>query len=228
DIHAGGQDLTFPHHENEIAQSEALNEQPFANYWMHNGYMNINNEKMSKSLDNFILTRDLLNEYDPMVIRFFMLTVHYRNPINFSDELLQGAIHSFDRIKTARSNAKHRLEASANLGQVDENVLAEIQRHREAFEHAMNDDFNTANAITVIFDFAKVMNNYLESNQTNVDVLTQLIETLDALLDVLGIVFAEEQMLDADIDALISKREAARASRDFATADQIRDQLRDE
>src|SRR5699024_2809506 len=103
-----------------------------------------------------------------------------------------------------------------------------IQRHREAFEHAMNDDFNTANAITVIFDFAKVMNNYLESNQTNVDVLTQLIETLDALLDVLGIVFAEEQMLDADIDALISKREAARASRDFATADQIRDQLRDE
>ena len=108
DIHAGGQDLTFPHHENEIAQSEALNDKPFANYWMHNGYININNEKMSKSLGNFVLARDLIEKHDPMVIRFFMLSVHYRNPINFTDELLESAKNSFDRIKTAYQNLEHR------------------------------------------------------------------------------------------------------------------------
>src|SRR5699024_8945343 len=165
DIHAGGQDLTFPHHENEIAQSEALNEEPFANYWMHNGYMNINNEKMSKSLGNFILTRDLLDKYDPIVIRFFMLTVHYRNPIICSDELLQGAISSFDRIVTAHTNLQHRLQSSANIGELDEVWLGKIKEHQNNFEKAMDDDFNTANAITVIFDLVKDIHTYLDGKQ---------------------------------------------------------------
>src|SRR5699024_8744793 len=155
DIHAGGQDLTFPHHENEIAQSEALNEKQFANYWMHNGYMNIDNEKMSKSLGNFILTKDLIEQHDPMVIRFFMLSVHYRNPINFTDALLDSAKTSFERIKTAYFNLEHRKQASANLGIEKDKWLAVTKQAVADFEAAMNDDFNTANAITTIFDLAR-------------------------------------------------------------------------
>src|SRR5699024_3718697 len=146
DIHAGGQDLAFPHHENEVAQSEALNDQTFANYWMHNGYMNIDNEKMSKSLGNFILARDLINKYDPMTIRFFMLSVHYRNPINFTAELIEGAGNSFDRIKTAYFNLEHRKKASMDLEVHQSEWLNKISSFQEAFETAMDDDFNTANA----------------------------------------------------------------------------------
>src|SRR5699024_2332314 len=150
DIHAGGLDLTFPHHENEIAQSEALNDQTFANYWMHNGYMNIDNEKMSKSLGNFILTKDLIKEHDPMVIRFFMLSVHYRNPINFTDSLLNSAKTSFNRIKTTYMNLEHRKESSANLGENTEKWSNMVESAKENFETAMDDDINTANAITTI------------------------------------------------------------------------------
>src|SRR5690625_2754333 len=163
DIHAGGQDLTFPHHENEIAQSEALNDQPFANYWMHNGYMNIDNEKMSKSLDNFVLTKDLDRKHDAQVIRFFMLSVHYRNPINFTEELLESAKHSLERVQTAYFNLEHRKQASLNLDQDANEWLEKDQSFNDRFEAEMDDDFNTANAITVLFDLTKEANLYLQS-----------------------------------------------------------------
>src|SRR5690625_839185 len=167
DIHAGGQDLTFPNHENEIAQSEDLNEKQFANYWMHNGYMNIDNEKMSKSLGNFVLARDLIKEHDPMVLRFFMLSVHYRNPINFTTELLNGAKNSFERIKTAYLNLGHRKQSSLNLALNEDEWLNTIETFKENFERAMDDDFNTANAISVLFDLTREVNHYLESKQTS-------------------------------------------------------------
>lgn len=226
DIHAGGQDLTFPHHENEIAQSEALNEKPFANYWMHNGYMNIDNEKMSKSLGNFILTRDLIREHDPMVIRFFMLSVHYRNPINFTEELLNNAKNSFERIQTAYFNLEHRKKASLNLVDHEDMWLEKIAGLITAFEQAMDDDFNTANAISVLFDLAKEANQYLEEKQTSLKVINAFQEALRTLLDVLGIQLSyQEELLDEEIEALIEERNEARKNRDFARADEIRDQL---
>jgi len=228
DIHAGGQDLTFPHHENEIAQSEALNEKPFAHYWMHNGYMNINNEKMSKSLGNFILTKDLIEEHDPMVIRFFMLSVHYRNPINFTDALLSSAKTSFDRIRTTYANLEHRKQSSANLGEKSEKWLEMIEQARQHFEAAMDDDFNTANAITTIFDLAKDANIYLEEKHTNIELLEAFQETLATLLQVLGITIErEESLLDEEIDRLIEERNEARKAKNFARADEIRDLLKE-
>lgn len=226
DIHAGGQDLTFPHHENEIAQSEALNDQQFANYWMHNGYMNIDNEKMSKSLDNFILTRDLIKKHDPQVVRFFMLSVHYRNPINFTEELLSAAKNSFERIKTAYFNLEHRKQSSLNLSQDTSQWLEKISALEKDFERSMDDDFNTANAISVLFDLAKESNLYLASKQTSEKVITTFQETMSRLLDILGIDIAEgKELLDEDIEELIEERTTARKNRDFKRADEIRDQL---
>ncbi|HLS66387.1 MAG TPA: cysteine--tRNA ligase [Pseudogracilibacillus sp.] len=228
DIHAGGLDLTFPHHENEIAQSEALNERTFANYWMHNGYMNIDDEKMSKSLGNFILAKDLIEKYDPMVLRFFMLSVHYRNPINFTDKLIQGAQNSFDRIKTAYINLEHRKQVSADLGTDREKWLELIAKAKTEFEAAMDDDFNTANAITVLFDLTREANLYLEENQTEVEVIEAFQKQMKMILDVLGIIFETEQLLDDEIEALIEERETARKERNFVRADEIRDQLKEQ
>lgn len=226
DIHAGGQDLTFPHHENEIAQSEALNEQIFANYWMHNGYMNIDNEKMSKSLGNFVLTRDLLKEHDPNIIRFFMLTVHYRSPINFSDELLKSAANSFERIEIAYKNLEHRKSLSLNLIDNDAEWLEKIENHKAAFEAAMKDDFNTAKAISIIFDLTREANFYLEQKQTSEKVIEAFQQQINSLLKVLGLTLnAEEELLDEDIEQLIEEREEARANKDFKRADEIRDLL---
>ena len=226
DIHAGGQDLTFPHHENEIAQSEALNEKQFANYWMHNGYMNIDNEKMSKSLDNFVLARDLIKEHDPKVLRFFMLSVHYRNPINFTAELLEGAKNSFDRINTAYLNLEHRKNSSLNLVSEDSQWLDKVAIFKEQFEEAMDDDFNTANAISVLFELAKTANLYLESKQTTEKVIKAFQDTIISLLNILGIELEEEsELLDEEIDDLIKEREEARKNRDYDRADEIRDQL---
>lgn len=226
DIHAGGQDLTFPHHENEIAQSEALNEKPFANYWMHNGYMNINNEKMSKSLGNFILTRDLIAKYDPSIIRYFMLSVHYRHPINFSEELLQGAKNSFDRIKTTYTNLEHRKENSLNLSDDVEKWQDKVKQHITRFEAAMDDDFNTANAISVLFDIIKDANVYLESKQTTTEVIEAFQKAIHVVLSVLGIKLdTAKETLDEEIDALIEERTAARNSKNFERADEIRDEL---
>lgn len=228
DIHAGGQDLAFPHHENEIAQSEALNEQPFANYWMHNGYMNIDNEKMSKSLNNFVLTRDLIEKYDPMVLRFFMLSVHYRNPINFTDELVEDTKSGYERIKTAYTNLEHRKQSSVNISKDNDEWLQKIAAHQVNFEAALDDDFNTANAITVLFDLSKDANLYLAENQTNETVIEAFQMKINVLLNILGIELSTEvELLDEDIDALIVERNEARAAKDFARADEIRDLLKE-
>ncbi|MEH7610710.1 cysteine--tRNA ligase [Gottfriedia acidiceleris] len=228
DIHAGGQDLSFPHHENEIAQSEALSGKTFSNYWMHNGYINIDNEKMSKSLGNFVLVHDIIKIVDPMLLRFFMLSVHYRHPINYSEELLQEARNGFERIKTAYQNCKHRLESSTNLTEDDNKWLKEIADEKAVFTKVMDDDFNTANAISVLYQLAKLANQYLLETHTSTNVLNQLVATFDELSNVLGITLVkEEAMLDDEIEALIQKRTDARKNRDFALADQIRDQLKE-
>jgi cysteinyl-tRNA synthetase len=228
DIHAGGQDLTFPHHENEIAQSEALNEQPFANYWMHNGYINIDNEKMSKSLGNFVLTKDLIEAHDPKVLRFFMLSVHYRNPINFTEKLLESAENSLDRIRTAYHNLEHRKQASLDLAGGQEEWLEKVEQYTHAFEKEMDDDINTANAISVLFDLAKEANIYMEREQTQTEVIEAFQQAISELLAVLGIEADEvDDLLDEEIEALIEERNEARKNKNYRRADEIRDLLKE-
>ena len=228
DIHAGGQDLTFPHHENEIAQSEAHNGKQFARYWMHNGYINIDNEKMSKSLGNFVLVNDIRKQIDPQVLRFFMLSVHYRHPINFSQELVENAENGLARIRTSYANLAHRLEASPELGDHQDIWLHKIEQVRTQFTTAMDDDFNTANGIAALFELASLANMYLIEKHTEAKVLTVFMETLKELALVLGIqVEVTEEVLDEDIDALIAERIQARKDKDFARADAIRDQLKE-
>lgn len=227
DIHAGGQDLAFPHHENEIAQSEALTGKPFARYWMHNGYININNEKMSKSLGNFVLVHDLIKIHDPQVLRFFMLSVHYRNPINYSVDLLENTRSGLERIITSYQNLKHRMEASANLGEGSEEWIKQINSQRNAFIMAMDDDFNTANGISVLFELSALSNKYLMEKNTDRDVITRFLQQFEELFSVLGLQLEKEELLDEDIEALIEQRIQARKDRNFQLADQIRDQLKD-
>ncbi|CDQ41442.1 cysteine--tRNA ligase [Virgibacillus salexigens] len=228
DIHAGGQDLAFPHHENEIAQSEAMNGKTFANYWMHNGYINIDNEKMSKSLGNFVLTRDLINQHDPQVLRFFMLSVHYRHPINFTEELLKSAENSLERITTAYDNLAHRKASSMDLVDHKDRWMEKISNWKQQFEDEMDDDFNTANGISVLFDVTKEANVYLQSHQTCSHVIEAFQETIQSFLNVLGIEIKEDQpLLDEDIEALIEERNEARKARNFERADEIRDMLKD-
>ncbi|MFZ3578067.1 cysteine--tRNA ligase [Virgibacillus sp. DJP39] len=228
DIHAGGQDLTFPHHENEIAQSEAMNGQSFARYWMHNGYINIDNEKMSKSLGNFVLTKELIEQHDPQIIRFFMLSVHYRNPINFSEELLEGAKNSYVRIKNAYDNLEHRKKTSTDFDQDTDQWKAKITQLKQSFEEAMDDDFNTANAISVLFDLTKEANLYLKSKHTSTEVIQLFKDAISTILSVLGIqIDQEKELLNADIEALLQERIEARKNRDFNRADEIRDTLKD-
>ena len=187
DIHAGGQDLTFPHHENEIAQSEANNDKTFANYWIHNGYIQIENEKMSKSLGNFILVKDIVEQFDPNIIRFFMLSVHYRNPINFSQTVIEKTQNSFDRIQTAYQNLLYRKETSVDLTDNQAQWMDSIDAHRSKFIQEMNDDFNTANAISVLFELAKDANRYLENKQTDTTVIDVFIELFEEITGVLGL-----------------------------------------
>ncbi|MFU0791299.1 cysteine--tRNA ligase [Virgibacillus proomii] len=227
DIHAGGQDLAFPHHENEIAQSEALTGKTFANYWMHNGYININNEKMSKSLGNYLLARDLINKYDPQVIRFFMLSVHYRHPINFTEELLESAENSLDRIKTAYFNLEHRKTSSLDLVDHKEEWLEKLATWRDQFEAEMDDDFHTANAISVLFEVAREANVYVQMKQTCSQVIEDFQDTIRSLLNILGIELKiETDLLDEEIEKLIEERNEARKNRDFGRADEIRDMLK--
>ncbi|GAF14825.1 cysteinyl-tRNA synthetase [Bacillus sp. JCM 19046] len=228
DIHAGGKDLAFPHHENEIAQSEALTGRKLANYWMHNGFVNINNEKMSKSLGNFVLAHDIIQQYPPEVVRFFMLMAHYRTPINFSDELLVGAQAGLDRIKNAVANLSHRLDETADLGD-SEGWLEKVNQYKERFVEEMDDDFNSANGISVMFDLAKEANVYLREMQTSKQVLQAFIELFDEVGTVLGVDFHEEKaLLDKDIDQLIEERNTARKERNFARADEIRELLKEQ
>ena len=174
DIHGGGQDLTFPHHENEIAQSEAMTGKPFAKYWMHNGYINIDNEKMSKSLNNFVTVNEIRKQVDPKVLRFFMLSVHYRNPINFSEELVENAANGLERITTAYNNVEHRLENSADLGDQKDIWMNKIDECKKEFTVAMDDDFNTANGIAAIFELVRLANVYLLEKNTESSVLNLL------------------------------------------------------
>jgi cysteinyl-tRNA synthetase len=227
DIHAGGQDLTFPHHENEIAQSEALSGKTFARYWMHNGYINIDNEKMSKSLGNFVLVHDIIKKHNPQVLRFFMLSVHYRNPINYSEELLESTRAAFERLTTSYQNLKHRKESSTNLTNNNQEWLEKIAVLQDEFIVAMDDDFNTAKAISVLFDLSKLANYYLLEKNTAVEVIDKFTAQFDELFNVLGLTLANAEMLDEEIDALIEKRNQARKDRNFQLSDQIRDQLKE-
>ncbi|WP_394239300.1 cysteine--tRNA ligase [Niallia oryzisoli] len=227
DIHAGGQDLTFPHHENEIAQSEALTGKPFARYWMHNGYINIDNEKMSKSLGNFVLVHDIIKRHNPQVLRLFMLSVHYRHPINYSDELLDNTRNALERIKTSYQNLSHRKEASTNLTDNDNAWIEDMNGLREQFIQQMDDDFNTANAISVLFELSSLANRYLMEKNTDTSVIERFMKLFEDLSNVLGLQLKEEALLDEEIEALIEKRIQARKDRDFQLADQIRDQLKD-
>lgn len=227
DIHAGGQDLAFPHHENEIAQSESLSGKTFAHYWMHNGYINIDNEKMSKSLGNFVLVHDIIKKHNPQVLRFFMLSVHYRNPINYSEELLDSTSAALERLTTSYQNLKHRLEASTDLTDDNEKCLDKIKALQEQFIKEMDDDFNTANAVSVLFELSKLANYYLLEKNTAVEVIQAFIKEFEDLFHVLGLTLAKEELLDEEIDSLIEKRNQARKDRDFQLSDQIRDQLKE-
>ncbi|WP_042353211.1 cysteine--tRNA ligase [Bacillus massiliigorillae] len=227
DIHAGGQDLSFPHHENEIAQSEALSGKTFAKYWMHNGYINIDNEKMSKSLGNFVLVHDIIKRHDPQVLRFFMLSVHYRNPINYSDELLNNAKAALERLKTSYHNLKHREDMATNISDNNAEWLQKIQDIHNQFIVDMDDDFNTANAISLLFELSKQANYYLMEQHTHTDVITAFTEEFEQLFQVLGLSLQqEEELLDEDIEKLIEERIQARKDRNFQRSDEIRDQLK--
>jgi len=226
DIHSGGKDLIFPHHENEIAQSECANCAPFANYWLHNGYINVDNRKMSKSLNNFFTVRDVTKEFDYIVIRFFMLSAHYRNPINFSHDLLVQAQTGLERIETCRKNLEF-LSSSAPKGSIDSENAASLEGFKKQFTDAMDDDINTADAISALFDIVKYANtNFSES--TPKAVLDAFADLLTELMDVLGVNAKKEaDFLDSDIEALIEERNNARKNKDFARADEIRDMLKD-
>ena len=228
DIHAGGQDLTFPHHENEIAQSEALSGKKMANYWLHHGYIKIDNEKMSKSLGNFVLVHDIIQQHPPEVVRFFMLMAHYRSPINFSSELLVSAKSGLERIQTTVANLKHRLKETANLGEVNP-WKKKIDEYKEAFIREMDDDFNSANAIAVLFDLVKEANVYLREDQTSEEVLETFLTQFTDFATILGLELEKkEELLDQEIEQMIAKRNEARKSRDLALADQIRDELKEQ
>ncbi|MFJ7512941.1 cysteine--tRNA ligase [Peribacillus simplex] len=226
DIHAGGQDLAFPHHENEIAQSEALTGKTFANYWMHNGYINIENEKMSKSLGNFVLVHDIIQKHDPQVLRFFMLSVHYRHPINYSEEVLENVKASLDRLRTSYQNLKHRLQVSDGLTENNDVWLEKLNELHEQFIKEMDDDFNTANAISILFELSKQANYYLMEKNTDKEVIDAFLDQFNNLFSVLGLSLEEEGLLDEEIEGLIQQRIQARKDRNFGLSDEIRDRLK--
>jgi cysteinyl-tRNA synthetase len=229
DIHGGGQDLEFPHHENEIAQSEAKTGKTFANYWMHNGYVTIgdDDEKMSKSLGNFVTVHEMVQQIDPQVLRFFMATTQYRRPIRYSETTLKEATTNLQRLRTAYENAGFRLADAQDSLPNDTEKLAEIQTLIERFIEEMDDDFNTANGITVIYELAKWLNLYSEQSEVSKAILEEVRATFTQLLEIFGIVFQEE-LVDSEIDALIEERNQARKDRNFSRSDEIRDLLKEQ
>ena len=227
DIHAGGEDLIFPHHENEIAQSEACNGKIFARYWMHNAFLNIDNKKMSKSLGNFFTVRDISEKYDLQVLRFFMLSAHYRSPLNFSAELMEAAKNGLERILTCAQNLQYRLEHAVNSHMTEEEGILYEQalNYVNRFDEAMDDDFNTADAISVIFELVKFIN-YNTGEESSKAYLQNLYEELKMLTDICGLLIEPKQeLLDADIEKLIQERQDARKQKNFARADEIRNEL---
>ncbi|HHW67134.1 MAG: cysteinyl-tRNA synthetase [Epulopiscium sp.] len=229
DIHAGGEDLIFPHHENEIAQSEAANGKPFARYWMHNGFINVDNKKMSKSKGNFFTLREVAQEFPYEVIRFFMLSAHYRSPINFSRELLQAAQNGLERIKNAVINLDHIVNHSATEEMTEEEIQlsGELEVFVKKFEEAMEDDFNTADAVSVIFELVRFANTHINGNSSKA--FTSVVKKkIIELSNILGLLEKQENdLLDEEIEKLIQERQEARKAKNWALADQIRDALKE-
>lgn len=227
DIHAGGEDLVFPHHENEIAQSECCNGVPFAKYWIHNAFLNIDNRKMSKSLGNFFTVRDISEKYDLQVLRFFMLSAHYRSPLNFSAELMEASRNGLERIVNATGRLKNLLEKAEekDMTEAEQSAVKEVKGFEEKFDAAMDDDFNTADAISAIFELVRFANAKVTGENTKAYVKA-VFDEIVKLSDILGLlVEKEEEILAEDIEKLISERQAARKARDFARADAIRNEL---
>jgi len=227
DIHAGGEDLVFPHHENEIAQSEAANEKEFSKYWLHNAFLNLDNRKMSKSEGNFFTAREVSEKYDMQVVRFFMLSAHYRSPINFSAELVEAAKAGLNRIINAVDNLKY-LKDNASKVDLSLEEIATVEKLKDFevdFEKAMDNDFNTADAISVIFEMVKFANTTASENSSEA-YLDAIINQFDKLTNVLGVsVDSSEENLALEVEALINLRQNARKEKDFARADEIRDEL---
>ena len=227
DIHAGGQDLQFPHHENEIAQSECCNGVPFANYWMHNGYITIDNEKMSKSKGNFFTVRDILKEYDGEVMRFFLLSGHYRNPINFSDSLMEQAKAGLGRMRNAKENLKHLIaNGEGEMTDAEKEALAGYEKYRQEFIEAMDDDLNTSDAISAIFELITAINTAVKDGASK-EFAQKSLDTLMELATVVGLLQQDaDEAVDDDIQALVDERQEARKAKNFARADEIRDMLK--
>lgn len=225
DIHGGGHDLQFPHHECEVAQSEALNDKPLARYWMHNGYIHINNEKMSKSLGNGVNVKELLKKVKPAVVRFFMLSTHYRNPLNFSDDTVQQAVNGVERIANSVGNLLHRLH-NASEGPADPSVEQAVPRIRQTFRDKMDDDFNTPDAITAMFGLVSETNQYLSRTETSKPTLELLLALFQEMNGILGILSENgDELLNEEIESLIAERNEARKQKNWARSDQIRDLL---
>lgn len=226
DIHAGGEDLQFPHHENEIAQSESLTKKPFANYWLHNGMINIENKKMSKSEGNFFTVREVGEEYDLEILRFFLLSAHYRSPINFSKDNMIQAKNALERLYNGKRNIEELLNESKNL--YDDNnykeVLVDMDKFEDKFNSSMEDDLNTADAISVLFEVVKYANTNLTS-ETSKETLEYVLNKLSTLSDVLGLLNKGEELLDDEIQLLIEERNQARSDKDYKRSDEIRDEL---
>lgn len=230
DIHGGGQDLEFPHHENEIAQSEAKTGKAFANYWMHNGYVTIgeDDEKMSKSLGNFITVHEMIKEVDPQVLRFFMATTQYRRPIRYSEVTLKEAAANYQKLKIAFDNLSFRQETAEAALENDAELLGELDTLEAKFVAEMDDDLNAANGITVVYELAKWLNQYSEQSAVSGEVISRALAVYGQLLEIFGIVFSSDELLDDEIDQLIEERNQARKDRNFARSDEIRDLLKDQ
>ena len=229
DIHAGGEDLIFPHHENEIAQSECANDKNFATYWMHNGFLNIDNKKMSKSLGNFFTVREISEKYDLQVLRFFMLSAHYRSPLNFSADLMEASKNGLERILTCVEKLRD-LEAKASDSPRtagEQGNMEEADKLRGKYEEAMDDDFNTADAISAIFELVKLANTTADESSTR-EFVSYMKTMIEELCDVLGIITEKkEEVLDSEIEEMIEARQQARKEKNFALADEIRGKLLD-
>ena len=228
DIHCGGKDLVFPHHENEIAQSECANGCTFANYWMHNGYINVDNVKMSKSLGNFKTVREIANVYGYEVIRYFLISSHYRSPINYSLDIIEQCKSALERLYTCRDSLDFAIKnAAEETKENDAELIAELDKRREQFITAMDDDLNTADGLAAIFELTKDINTKILDHDVSKAVCEHAAKLYDELCDVLGILYnRKENTLDSDIEALVEKRQEARKNKDWATADKIRDELK--
>lgn len=227
DIHCGGKDLVFPHHENEIAQSEAANDAPFAKYWIHNGYINVDNVKMSKSLGNFKTVREIANVYGYEVIRYFLISSHYRSPINYSIDIIEQCKSALERLYTCRDSLDFTIKNASSDIADDEDILASVASAKDKFITAMDDDLNTADAIAAVFDLVSVINTQIINKTVSKNVCDKAAQMFDELTGVLGLVYNRKSNdIDDEIEKLIEQRQEARANKDWATADKIRDELK--